>query len=59
MQERIHPAKTVTVILDEIGLGRNWFVTFFTFTFEQGQNTKYDDTNHFQCILYTFTMTLK
>ena len=56
MQERIHPAKTVTVILDEIGLGRNWFFTFSTFIFKQGRNTKHGQINHFECILYTFAL---
>ena len=34
MQERIDPTKRVTVILDEIGHGRNCFFTVSTFTFE-------------------------
>ena len=44
----------VTVILDEIGLGRNCFFTYFSFTFKQGLNTKSGQINHFQCILYAF-----
>ena len=55
MQERIHPPKMVTVILDEIELGRKCFFTFFTFTFKQGQNTKNDQINHFK---YTLTINL-
>ena len=33
-------------------------LAFSTFTFKQGQNTKSDQVNHFQCILYSFTMNL-
>ena len=44
--ERIHPAK-VTVILNEIGLGRIWY-----FTFKQGQNTRNCQVNHFRGIIY-------
>ena len=42
MLEIIHPAKMVNVILDEIGLGRNWFFTYSSFTLKQDQNTKSD-----------------
>ena len=58
MQERTHQAKMVTVILDQIGPGQNRCLAFSTFTFKQGQNTKNDQINHFQCILCIFTMHL-
>ena len=51
MQERTHQAKMVTVILDP---DKNWYLSFATFTFKQNQNTKSDQINHFQCIIYTF-----
>ena len=58
MQERIQAAKMVTLILEEIGLGRNDFHIYSTFTFKQGQNTENDKINNFHCIVYTFTMNL-
>ena len=58
MLERTHQAKMVTFILDQIGPGQNPCLTFSTFTFKQGQNTKSDKINHSQYILYTFTMDL-
>ena len=48
----------VTVILDQIGPGQNRCLAFSSFTFKQDLNTKSDQINHFQCILYTFTMHL-
>ena len=58
MQERTHKEKIVTVILDQIVSGQTRCLAFFTFTYIQGQNTKSDQINHFQYILYTFTMIL-
>ena len=58
MQERTHKAEMVTAILDQIGPGQNRCLAFSTFTFKQGQHTKSYKINHFQCILYTFTMQL-
>ena len=52
MQERIHPAKIFTVILNKIGPGRNLFFTCSSFTFKQGQNAENDQIKHFQCVLY-------
>ena len=48
----------VTVILHKIGLRQNWFFTYSTFTFKQGQNTKNDKIKHFNYILYIFTINL-
>ena len=59
MQETTHQAKMVTVILDQIRPGQNRFLAFSTFTFKQGQTTKSDQINNFQCILYTFAMNFK
>ena len=58
MQERTRQAKMVTVILDQIGPEQNRCLAFSIFTFKQGQNTKSDQINHFQGILYIFTMHL-
>ena len=58
MQERFHQAKMVTIILDQIGHWQNRCLAFSTFTFKQGQNTKSDQTDNCQCILYIFTMDL-
>ena len=58
MQERIHQAKMLTVIFDQIGPGQNRCLAFSTFTFKQGQNTTSNQVNHFQCILYKFIMIL-
>ena len=59
MQERIHQAKMVTVILDQIGPGHYRCLALSTFTFKQGQTTTSNQINHFQCTsLYTFTMNL-
>ena len=52
MQEKIHQAKMVTVILDQIGLGQNRRLAFSTFIFKQRQNTKRDQINHLQWIMY-------
>ena len=52
------PGEIVTVILDQIGPEQNRCLAFSTFTFKQGQNTKSDQINHYQWILYTFTMNL-
>ena len=58
MQEKIHQSKMITVRLDQIGPGQNRCLAFFIFTFQQGQHTKGDQVNHFQSILYTFTVIL-
>ena len=58
MQKRTHQEKMVNVILDQIGPGQNRCSAFSTFTFKQGKNAESDKINHFQCILYTFTMNL-
>ena len=51
MQEYTHRGKMVTIISDEIGLGRNWFFTFSTyFHLKMIKSLK--------CILYTLTMNL-
>ena len=47
----IHPAEMVG--LDELGIVGNCFVSFSTFTVKEGLNTKNDQINHNQCILYT------
>ena len=52
------PRESGSVISDEIVMGRNWFFAFSTFTFKQGQTTKNQQINHFQCILYSFTLNL-
>ena len=39
MQERIHQAKIVTVILDQIGPGQNRCVALSAYAFKQGQTT--------------------
>ena len=57
-KKEFNPAKMVADILDEIGLGRNWVFKYSTFTFKQSQNTENDEINHFQYILYTFTINL-
>ena len=53
-----HRAKMVTVVLDQIGPRHKRCLTFPTFTFKQGQNTKHDQINHVQCIPYTFIINL-
>ena len=55
---RFYLAKMVIVILDEIGLERNWIFAFSTLTFKRGQNNITDHIIHSQCFLYTFTITL-
>ena len=40
MQERIHQAKAVTVLFDQIGPRQNRCPAFSSFNFKQGQNTK-------------------
>ena len=56
MQEIDHPAKVMTVILDEIQPGRNWFSHSLLSLSKKVKIVKM--INHFQCILYIFTMTL-
>ena len=49
MQEIIHPAKTVTVILDETGcVETGWDETGFSHIYKEGQNIKNYQINHFQ-----------
>ena len=58
MQERPHQSEWLLQFWTKSGKRQNRFSAFFTYTFKQGQNTKSDQINHFQDILYRYTFTM-